>query len=308
MTRHVVTENDIDNQLDKIRKHVHDSCLTNEGLGVFGPHSLTWKYARDWSPFWSSAKTLMMQEAHPVVGKSLNDHSKVEDDPAGRWKRSFEFVNTMSFANLETALKKAKILWKVHSMFNVLKSASGRDFLSLYLNPSFQNLNHPLIVLLLGENMNIFLLAPGIAYEHRFGKNRHVGIYAKVNSPASCVAAPVRDVAQVAGLGSVDPCGHGHRARTQHAQVAVNSEIVAVAVERQGLSEVARHIVSISRKCAVPAVSGGVEAVAVEFPPPDKIGLCDAGCGADGSWSRYACRSPGKGLEGRRRRCCEAGG
>jgi hypothetical protein len=71
---------------------------------------------------------------------------------------------------------------EIHSMFNVLKSASDRDFLSLYFNPSFQNLNHPLFELMLGRTMNIFLLAPGVAYEHRFGKKRNVGLYAKVNA------------------------------------------------------------------------------------------------------------------------------
>jgi hypothetical protein len=68
---------------------------------------------------------------------------------------------------------------EVHSMFNVLKSASDRDFVSLYLNPSFADLNNPFSM---SRNKNIFLLAPGVAYEHRFGRKRNVGIYTKVNA------------------------------------------------------------------------------------------------------------------------------
>lgn len=117
MSRKIVEEADIDARLEQIRKHVHDSPVTQPSLGVFGPYSITWKCSGDWIPFWWSAKTLMLQESHPVVGKSLNDHSKVEDDPTGRWKRSFEFVNTMTFSDLETSMSYAKRLWKIHSMF-----------------------------------------------------------------------------------------------------------------------------------------------------------------------------------------------
>lgn len=117
MTRKIVEEVDIDARLEQIRKHVRDSGTTDANTGVFGPMSITWKCSGDWAGFFWSAKTLMLQESHPVVGKALNDHSKVDADPSGRWKRSFEFINTMTFADLETSMAKAKLLWKIHSMF-----------------------------------------------------------------------------------------------------------------------------------------------------------------------------------------------
>ncbi len=70
---------------------------------------------------------------------------------------------------------------QIHSTFNVLKSADDRDFLSLYLNPGFINISGFLSELL-DINWNIFLLEPGVAYEHRFGDRRRIGLYAKVGA------------------------------------------------------------------------------------------------------------------------------
>lgn len=70
---------------------------------------------------------------------------------------------------------------EIHSMFNVLKSAGDRDFLSLYLNPGFINMSG-LFAELLDLNLTGFLLTPGVAYEHRFGNRRRIGLYAKVGA------------------------------------------------------------------------------------------------------------------------------
>lgn len=115
MTRHIVTEEDFENRLEQVRKYVHDSALTNPESGVFGPFSETWKRAGDSIGFLASAKIFMMQESHPVIGKALNDHTTVEEDPLGRWKTSFEYVNALTFADLDTAFAKARQLWKIHS-------------------------------------------------------------------------------------------------------------------------------------------------------------------------------------------------
>lgn len=70
---------------------------------------------------------------------------------------------------------------EIHSMFNVLKPDSDRDFLSLYLNPGFINISG-FIFELPDVNLATFLLAPGVAYEHRFGDRRRIGLYAKVGA------------------------------------------------------------------------------------------------------------------------------
>jgi hypothetical protein len=69
---------------------------------------------------------------------------------------------------------------EVHSMFNVLKTSSDSDFLSLYVNPGIVILNDFFAVLIGPNNMTLFLVRPGIAYEHRFGSNRRIGVFVKM--------------------------------------------------------------------------------------------------------------------------------
>jgi uncharacterized protein (DUF2236 family) len=117
MSRHVVTADDFENCLEHVRQKVHDNPKIQPSEGIFGAHSETWRSAGDWIGFLASAKIFMMQESHPVIGKALNDHSNVEDNPVGRWKNSFNFVNTITFAPVDIAFEKARQLWKIHSYF-----------------------------------------------------------------------------------------------------------------------------------------------------------------------------------------------
>lgn len=71
----------------------------------------------------------------------------------------------------------------INSMFNILKTDKDSDFLSLYVCPfviyitplSFED----------GDgtgNIFAFFLKPGIAYEHRFGEKRNLGVYLKTGT------------------------------------------------------------------------------------------------------------------------------
>jgi hypothetical protein len=71
----------------------------------------------------------------------------------------------------------ASVTWifnsvEIHSMFNVFNTARDSDFLSLYLNPGILNAK--------GDD-TYFGFRTGIAYEHRFGNQRHIGLYTKVS-------------------------------------------------------------------------------------------------------------------------------
>ena len=87
---------------------------------------------------------------------------------------------------------------EIHSMFNVLKPAGDRDFLSLYLNPGFIDMSG-LLAELLGDNLVMFFLIPGAAYEHRFGDSRRIGLYAKIG--AMMLVGGTLDGESVWGLG-----------------------------------------------------------------------------------------------------------
>ena len=65
---------------------------------------------------------------------------------------------------------------EIHSLFNVLKTPNDSDFLSIYFNLGL-TLNGWLF------NTNRYYdgysIRPGLAYEHRFGKERSMGVYGK---------------------------------------------------------------------------------------------------------------------------------
>lgn len=71
----------------------------------------------------------------------------------------------------------------INALFNVLKTDNDSDFFSLYLTPSVVHATE------FGfeeeetiENVFVFTVQPGIAYEHRFGQERNTGLFAKLGS------------------------------------------------------------------------------------------------------------------------------
>jgi hypothetical protein len=64
---------------------------------------------------------------------------------------------------------------EINSLFNVLKTANDANFLSLYFNPNISQI-------LIFDNFTSFTLRTGIAYEHRFGDKRRIGLYVKLGT------------------------------------------------------------------------------------------------------------------------------
>jgi hypothetical protein len=69
----------------------------------------------------------------------------------------------------------------MHSMFNILKTENDSDFLSLYINPTIYQTNI-FIPFLNIYRSNAILINSGIAYEHRFGAERRIGLYLKTGA------------------------------------------------------------------------------------------------------------------------------
>lgn len=113
MVTKIVSKNDFEIKLLSVEKHV--KTKGNPKYGVFGPDSMTWLIGRESAVFFGSAYALMMQEAHPWVATGAYHHSKVKNDPFGRWKRTFESVNSIMFGDLDTALKYARLTHNIHS-------------------------------------------------------------------------------------------------------------------------------------------------------------------------------------------------
>jgi len=65
--------------------------------GYFGPHSVTWKVAREPLLVLGGAATLLMQVAHPLVAQGAVDHSNYATDPFGRLEETARWVNIVTF-------------------------------------------------------------------------------------------------------------------------------------------------------------------------------------------------------------------
>jgi uncharacterized protein (DUF2236 family) len=56
----------------------------------------------------------LLQLGHPKVAAGVADHSDFSEDPTGRFIRTFEIVDSIVFADLETALEAAMVVRRVH--------------------------------------------------------------------------------------------------------------------------------------------------------------------------------------------------
>jgi len=82
--------------------------------GLFGPGSAVWTVARENVLFTGAPRALLMQLAHPAVLSGVAQHSEVAKDPFGRSVRTFEAMYTLTFGDLESALRVIRTVWKRH--------------------------------------------------------------------------------------------------------------------------------------------------------------------------------------------------
>jgi uncharacterized protein (DUF2236 family) len=82
--------------------------------GLFGPESVMWRVARETVLLAGGPRALLLQLAHPAVLSGVMQHSQVATDPLGRSVRTFEAMYTLSFGDLESALKVVRTVWKRH--------------------------------------------------------------------------------------------------------------------------------------------------------------------------------------------------
>ena len=114
MTKHIVTSEDLERNLDRVKGF---SKIKGNGNneGVFGPGSAMWRIGQESCLFLGSAYALMLQEAHPWVAVGAHNHSKVRKDPSRRWKNTFKAVNAMIYGDLDTAMKYARLVHRIHT-------------------------------------------------------------------------------------------------------------------------------------------------------------------------------------------------
>ena len=104
-----VDDASLEEVLEPLRASVADPVA-----GLFGPGSLMWAYTRDTATFIGSWRASMLQLAHPWVAAAVRDFSKVQDDPVGRFHRTFQVVLRLIYGDLEQALAVARRLHRMH--------------------------------------------------------------------------------------------------------------------------------------------------------------------------------------------------
>jgi uncharacterized protein (DUF2236 family) len=81
--------------------------------GFFGPGTMMWRVARETGLFLSGMTCVLLQLAHPKVAPGI-EHSDYEEDPGGRFKRTFDVVDAIVFGDVDTALEGAMIVRELH--------------------------------------------------------------------------------------------------------------------------------------------------------------------------------------------------
>ncbi|HEY1766352.1 MAG TPA: oxygenase MpaB family protein [Terracidiphilus sp.] len=84
-------------------------------LGIFGPHSLTWRVNRESALFLGAGRAALLQLAHPWVTSALAEHSTLLARPIARFHNTFRVVFTMVFGSLSQALGAAHHLYELHT-------------------------------------------------------------------------------------------------------------------------------------------------------------------------------------------------
>ncbi len=101
--------------------------VADRRAGLFGPSSVTWRVARENVVFFGAGRAALLQLAHPYVAHAIQQHSKTQTDPIGRFNRTFMNVFGMIFGDLDAALASAQRVRRVHDHIEgTIEERAGR--------------------------------------------------------------------------------------------------------------------------------------------------------------------------------------
>jgi uncharacterized protein (DUF2236 family) len=106
-----VTRDQLEAQLQHLRGQTLDPVA-----GLFGPDSMMWRIGRCHIPATlASGRALLLQIAHPWVTQGVDQHSRTRQDPIGRGRRTFMYVQSMTLGSLDQALDAAMAVHRRHA-------------------------------------------------------------------------------------------------------------------------------------------------------------------------------------------------
>ena len=82
--------------------------------GLFGPHSLVWRIARERILLTAGPAALLLQIAHPLVAEAVAGHSRFRQDPFQRLRATLDATLTISFGDADQARAAASQVAAVH--------------------------------------------------------------------------------------------------------------------------------------------------------------------------------------------------
>lgn len=106
----IVERPDLERMLADLRARCHDPSA-----GLFGPDTTLWEVARERVILAGGGRAALLQLAHPYVATAVKQHSRVERDLSGRFRRTFHHVHAMMFGDLERALGSARRVFGMHA-------------------------------------------------------------------------------------------------------------------------------------------------------------------------------------------------
>lgn len=104
-------------QFEQALNRAHSQALATTGdarQGLFGQQSLVWRVNREALLLLGGGAAALLQLAHPFVAQAVFEHSRVRRDVAGRFRRTFVRLLTMTFGDLDSAIHAARRVRAIH--------------------------------------------------------------------------------------------------------------------------------------------------------------------------------------------------
>jgi uncharacterized protein (DUF2236 family) len=100
----------------------------NGDIGLFGPHSVTWKLHREPILLIGGLRSLYLQALHPRAVAAVAQNSGYRSDPWGRLARTSEYVGTVVYGSTEQVEAAGSRLRRIHARMSAIDPRTGEAF------------------------------------------------------------------------------------------------------------------------------------------------------------------------------------
>jgi uncharacterized protein (DUF2236 family) len=100
----------------------------NGDIGLFGPHSVTWKLHREPILLIGGLRSLYLQALHPRAVAAVAQNSGYRSDPWGRLVRTSEYVGTVVYGSTEQVEAAGSRLRRIHARMSAIDPRTGETF------------------------------------------------------------------------------------------------------------------------------------------------------------------------------------